>query len=74
MQGMTRFGRIDFLKLDIEGQEKSILEDEDSWPVLCQLRCMAAELHDNLEPGTTDSLEHFLRVCSPALSTTSERL
>lgn len=63
MQGMSRFERIDFLKLDIEGQEKFILEDEESWPVLCAVRCMAAEVHDNLEPGSTASLEHFLAVC-----------
>lgn len=67
MQGMSTYERIDFLKLDIEGQEKYILEDEASWPVLCDVRCIAAEVHEVIEPGATDALEDFLTVCSQTL-------
>ena len=63
MQNMSKSGHIDFLKLDIEGQEKYILEDKDSWPVLCTVRCMAAEVHDRLEAGATEALQTFLAVC-----------
>lgn len=65
MQSMSIYGTIDFLKLDIEGQEKYIFEDEKSWPVLCGVRCMAAEVHEKLAPGATRALEDFISVCPP---------
>lgn len=67
MQGMTSQGRIDFLKLDIEGQEKFVLEDQESWPALCKVRCMAAEVHDRIEPGCSTALANFLAVCGFSL-------
>ena len=60
---MTRSGRIDLLKLDIEGQELHIFNDVASWPALCEVRCMAAELHEWLVKGSAASLERFLEVC-----------
>ena len=62
MQKMSRNGRIDFMKIDIEGYEKEIFTDEASWPVLCEMRCIAAELHDWFIPGCADALNKFLNV------------
>lgn len=59
---MTRSGRIDLIKIDIEGQEMHIFNDVASWPTLCEVRCMAAEVHEWLVPGSADALEYFLEV------------
>jgi hypothetical protein len=62
---MTTSGRIDFIKIDIEGQEVHIFNDRKSWPTLCQVRCMAAEVHEWLVQGSADALENFLEVSDP---------
>lgn len=67
VQDMTKSGRIDLLKLDIEGQELHIFNDKASWPALCEVRCMAAEVHEWLVKGSAGALEHFLEVSHPVL-------
>ena len=62
MQKMSRNGRIDFMKIDIEGYEREIFSDEASWPVLCEMRCIAAEVHDWFLPGCSAALNKFLQV------------
>lgn len=64
VQKMTKNSRIDLLKIDIEGYEKEIFSDEASWPVLYEMRCIAAEIHDWFAPGCSDALNHFLQVPS----------
>lgn len=62
MQKMSKSGKIDFMKIDIEGYEKEIFPDVASWPVMCEMRCIAAEIHDWFEPGCSDALNKFLQV------------
>jgi FkbM family methyltransferase len=42
-------GRIDLLKLDIEGSEKEIFANADSW--IGQVQAICVELHDRFNPG-----------------------
>lgn len=58
---MSKSGKIDFMKIDIEGYEKEIFPDVASWPVMCEMRCIAAEIHDWFEPGCSDALNKFLQ-------------
>ena len=51
---------LDFVKLDIEGEEKNILVDPPSIEVLCEAACIFMELHDRLEPGCTAAFDDFL--------------
>jgi FkbM family methyltransferase len=41
--------RIDLLKLDIEGSEKEVLSDSDSW--IKHVSAISIELHDRFKPG-----------------------
>jgi hypothetical protein len=41
--------RIDLLKLDIEGSEKEVLSDSDSW--IRHVSAISMELHDRFIPG-----------------------
>jgi FkbM family methyltransferase len=41
--------RIDLLKLDIEGSEKEVLSDSDSW--ISHVSAISIELHDRFKPG-----------------------
>jgi FkbM family methyltransferase len=41
--------RIDLLKLDIEGSEKEVLSDSDSW--IRHVSAISIELHDRFKPG-----------------------
>lgn len=50
------------MKIDIEGYEREIFSDEASWPVLCEMRCIAAEVHDWFLPGCSAALNKFLQV------------
>jgi hypothetical protein len=68
MQKMSKSGRIDFMKIDIEGYEKEIFPDQSQWPVLCGMRCIVAELHDWMVPGCADALNVFLQVLVALLS------
>jgi FkbM family methyltransferase len=50
------FPRLDILKLDIEGAEREVFEnDAPSW--LRLVRRMTVELHDRVKPGCTQSFE-----------------
>jgi FkbM family methyltransferase len=41
-------GNIDILKIDIEGAEKMIFEDETATDFLNKVKCIAIEIHDEL--------------------------
>jgi hypothetical protein len=64
VQKMTKVGKFDFIKLDVEGEEKQILQDPSSHEVLCEASCVFMELHDRFEPGCTEAFNAFLQVCS----------
>jgi hypothetical protein len=57
---MSRAKHFDFIKLDIEGEEKRLLEDPPSMQVLCATRCIFMELHERFEPGCINAFRNFL--------------
>lgn len=61
MQAMTKSGAIDFIKVDIEGEEKQLFEDRASWPALCEVRCIATEIHGWIA-GAEEAFNTFLKV------------
>jgi hypothetical protein len=67
MQAMTKSGTIDFIKIDIEGEEKQLFKDRSSWPILCEIRCIATEIHGWVA-GAEEAFSTFLRVCSLSLA------
>jgi hypothetical protein len=68
VQTMTKSGRFDFIKLDVEGEEKRLLKDPSSHEVLCEALCIFMELHERFEPGCVEAFRVFLQV-RPPLST-----
>lgn len=52
-------GRIDILKMDIEGGEKEIFEHPEGW--LDRVDMLAVELHDRICPGCTAAFERAVR-------------
>jgi FkbM family methyltransferase len=58
---LERFGvhDIDFLKLDIEGSEKEVLESSGLW--IEQTGAIAAELHDDFQPGCSRAFYEAVR-------------
>jgi len=45
---------IDMLKIDIEGAEKYLFQNNPhEW--LSKVKCLIIELHDNLQPGTSQA-------------------
>ena len=50
---VAEFGRIDILKIDIEGSEKAIFEDASAELWLNHTRVIYAELHDWMQPGSS---------------------
>lgn len=44
VQEQSRYKRFDFIKLDIEGEEKQLLRDRASIDVLCEARCIFMEV------------------------------
>jgi hypothetical protein len=63
LQEKSAHNVIDVMKLDVEGAEKIIFEDAKSWPTLCSLRCLSAELHGWVQ-GARESWQNFLKVCT----------
>lgn len=61
--------QLDFIKLDVEGEEKFILEDEPSVAVLCEAICVFMETHDRFVPGCTAAFNAFLAKGCPDGST-----
>ena len=47
--------RVDLLKMDVEGAEKTIFEHSDQW--IEQVDAIFVELHDRLNPGCTKAFE-----------------
>jgi hypothetical protein len=62
MQDMTSARSFDFIKIDIEGAENFILQDEDSIEVMCNAICIFMELHERFVPGVTEVFNTFMRV------------
>ncbi len=52
---IREYGRIDLLKLDIEGSEKTVLEHSKNW--IHAISMLVIELHDRHVPGCSDALE-----------------
>jgi hypothetical protein len=48
-------GEIGFLKMDIEGAEKEVLEHAEGW--IGKVRILAVELHDRIVPGCEKAFE-----------------
>jgi hypothetical protein len=57
---MSRAKHFDFIKIDIEGEEKQILRDPPTIAVLCAANCIFMELHDRFEPGCQASFDFFM--------------
>ena len=57
---MTASQRFDFIKLDIEGEEKALLWDPASVAALCRARCIFIELHGRFTPGVDAAWDHFV--------------
>jgi FkbM family methyltransferase len=51
---------IDLLKLDVEGAEKELFEDEAAAGWIARMQALIVELHDRFKPGCTDAVEHAL--------------
>lgn len=62
---MTTAKHFDLIKLDIEGEEKFLMQDEGSKQVLCQATCVFMELHERFVPGCDAAFAEFLQVRSP---------
>jgi hypothetical protein len=58
---MVESRRLDFIKLDIETEEKRILVDPPSVAVLCEAICIFMELHERMEVGCEAAFKSFLR-------------
>lgn len=50
----------DFIKLDVEGAEHSILQDPRSRDVLCKARCVFGELHERFKEGIEAAWDEFV--------------
>lgn len=67
MQDKVPRKRFDFIKLDIEGEERHILSDPESRGVLCKAICIFMELHERLAPGCQAAFDDFMaRGCDGA--------
>ena len=53
----------DMIKIDIEGEEKYIMEDDESKAVLCEATCIFMELHEHFLAGTDAAFQAFMQVC-----------
>lgn len=60
VQDMIEAKAFDFIKLDIEGAEHSIMRDPRSHAVLCKARCVFAELHERLKRGIEKAWKEFV--------------
>lgn len=65
MQEQVEATAFDFIKLDIEGAEHSILRDPASHAVLCKARCVFAELHERYKSGIEASWAEFVATGCP---------
>lgn len=62
VQDMTAARRFDLIKLDIEGEEKFLMEDAASRAVLCEATCVFMELHERFVKGCNATFAEFMRV------------
>lgn len=51
---------IDVLKLDVEGAEKELFEDETAGRWIARTRALIVELHDRFKPGCTEAVTRAL--------------
>eukprot|EP00892_Ulva_mutabilis_P006593 jgi/Ulvmu1/4305/UM002_0026.1 len=58
---MATFERLDFIKLDVEGEEKWLLKDRLSREVLCSAICIFMELHERMEQGCNAAFQDFMK-------------
>jgi Methyltransferase FkbM domain len=60
VQDRARSQRLDFIKMDIEGVELSVLQDAASRDVLCNATCIMMELHERKAPGCEGAFRTLL--------------
>eukprot|EP00892_Ulva_mutabilis_P004679 jgi/Ulvmu1/2583/UM014_0034.1 len=60
LQDMTAAKKFDLIKLDIEGEEKYLMEDAASREVLCQATCVFMELHERFVKGCDAAFQAFM--------------
>jgi hypothetical protein len=67
VQEASGVDRFDFIKIDIEGVEKELLEDTDpeTRKILCEARCIFAELHDRYIQGCEAAFQSFAKDACP---------
>lgn len=65
VQAMADAPEFDFIKLDIEGAELTILQDAASRGVLCKARCVFAELHERYKAGIEAAWAAFVESGCP---------
>ena len=65
MQKETGAPAFDFIKLDIEGAEHTVLLDPSSHEVLCKASCVFAELHERFKDGIEAAWDAFVESGCP---------
>lgn len=61
LRDMTKAKHFDLIKLDIEGEEKYLMEDEGSKAVLCEATCVFMELHERFVAGCDAAFAEFMK-------------
>src|SRR5207247_2514943 len=57
--GKHQIGRIDILKIDIEGAEREVFAGSSRW--INTVDCIIAELHERLKPGCNENFRNSTR-------------
>lgn len=65
VQDMTDAKHFDLIKLDVEGEEKYLMEDPGSKAVLCEATCVFMELHERFVPGCDAAFNEFMKARPP---------
>jgi Methyltransferase FkbM domain len=60
VQDLAVSKRLDFIKIDIEGEERDILNEPASREVLCDANCVFMELHERYAAGAEEALRAFI--------------
>jgi hypothetical protein len=68
VQALTDAKQFDFIKLDVEGEEKYLMKDDESKAQMCATMCLFMELHERFVPGSEANFDAFIKVCATAPS------
>jgi Methyltransferase FkbM domain len=66
VQDLATSKRLDFIKIDIEGEERDVFNEPESREVLCNAICIFVELHERYAVGAEDALRAFVESGCPA--------